>query len=101
MGHFGSTDTIEIRAETAGTTGGALNAMGTDFDLTTESGRAMSEAMGAVASEAWDNAEGMTALGRSASDVSASMQGTYDSLVTTATGLGMSDENARKLALPW
>jgi TP901 family phage tail tape measure protein len=91
-------ETLAGMAETAATTGGALNAMGTDFDLTTESGRAMSEAMGAVAAETWDNAEGMTALGRSTSDVQAAMKGSYDALVNTATGLGMSDENARKLA---
>ena len=91
-------DAVSKLAETVAAGGVALNQMGTDFDLTTEAGRNASNAMGDVAAQGWDAAEGILALGGSASEAQASLQGTYDTLVTSATQMGLGADAADNLA---
>lgn len=94
----GYEESVAALAEAAAAGGVALNQMGTDFDLTSESGRKASEAMGAVAHEGWAAAEGIVALGGGSAEAQASLQGTYDSLVTSAEQMGITGENATNLA---
>lgn len=91
-------EAVAALGETVGAGGVALNQLGTDFDMTTESGRAASEAMGEVASGGWDAAEGIIAMGGGAADAQASLQGTYDTLMSSAQQMGLSAEASETLA---
>jgi TP901 family phage tail tape measure protein len=91
-------ESVSALGEAAAAGGVALNELGTDFDMTSESGRAASQAMGEVASSGWDAAEGIIAMGGSAGDAQASLQGTYDTLMSSAQQMGLSAESAEDLA---
>lgn len=91
-------DSLRDLQEVAAAGGAALDEMGTDFDKFSESGAAASNALGAVAEDGWAAAEGVVALGGGAADAQASLQGTYDTLVSSAQQMGLSAESAEALA---
>lgn len=93
----GVDDSIKTINKDLGGMGKVLNESKDGFDVTTEAGRLAQASFLDVASSGQDLATSMANAGKSQEDVQASLQTTYDDLVKTAQGFGMSKDEAEDL----
>ena len=75
-----------------------MNEAGTAFDATTKSGYAAVGVFNEVASKGQSMTQAMAENGATQGELQGALRTTYDSLVTTAIGLGASEEAARAMA---
>lgn len=75
-----------------------LNANGTAFDVTTESGYKAQQAFNAVAQAGFDMVESMANNGATQGELQGALQQTYNDLVNSATQFGLTAEQADVLA---
>ena len=87
-------------AATAGTLGlgAVLNETATDFDLTTEAGAKANAAFQEVARAGMADVEAKAREGMGQPELQANLQGTYDSLIIAAQGMGIEGAAADTLA---
>ena len=78
--------------------GAALNGTKTDFDLTNAAGRSLNEQFQTVASTGMAEIEAKAKAGVGQPELQANLAGTYESLLTTLSGMGITGEGAETLA---
>ena len=78
--------------------GAVLNSTATDFDLTTEAGMAANAAFQDVAQKGMADVEAKAREGMGQGELQANLQGTYDALIRSANGMGITGANAEALA---
>lgn len=78
--------------------GGALNGTKDDFDLTNAAGRALNDQFSAVASTGMAEIEAKAKAGVGQPELQANLRSTYDSLITTLAGFGITGDGADTLA---
>ena len=76
----------------------ALKENGATLDITTEKGRANQSALDDIASSGWDVIDSMRENGKSQQELQATMQTTRDRFVAVAQQMGMSADEANRLA---
>lgn len=76
----------------------SIDKNGKSLDITTEKGRANQAALDGLASSGQAYTESLAQSGASEKELQASMQGTYDSLITAAGQFGITGEKATALA---
>lgn len=78
--------------------GGALNKSKTDFDLTNAAGRSLNDQFQNVAATGMAEVEAKAKAGVGQPELQANLRGTYDSLITTLAGMGITGTGADDLA---
>lgn len=78
--------------------GAALNQSKTDFDLTNAAGRALNDQFQNVAATGMAQVEAKAKAGVGQPELQANLRSTYDSLITTLAGMGITGEGADDLA---
>lgn len=87
-------DALQTITESQGEMGRMLNQNKTDFDLTTEAGKLANEAFQDITRSGFDAAQAMAENGASQDEVQGKLKSTYDSLIETAIGFGISEDAA-------
>lgn len=90
--------TVDELIEKHGGLGSVLNDTKSDFDLTTEAGRTANSAFQDVAKSGMDVASSMAEANASQEEIQASLEGTYNDLVTAAGQFGITGDAAEDLA---
>ncbi|NDK31177.1 phage tail tape measure protein [Nesterenkonia haasae] len=90
-------DALKTITESQGEMGRMLNRNKTDFDLTTEAGQLANGAFQDITKSGFDAAQAMAENGASQDDVQGKLRRTYDSLIETAIGFGISEDAAIEL----
>ncbi|MGP5375288.1 phage tail tape measure protein [Brachybacterium alimentarium] len=91
-------DTVKEINENLGGLSSALNDSKSDFDLTTEAGRAANGAFQDVAKSGMDSAKAMAENGASQEELQKSLSGTYDDLIAAAGQFNITGDAADDLA---
>ncbi|MDQ5861850.1 MAG: phage tail tape measure protein, partial [Actinomycetota bacterium] len=77
--------------------GGVLNEMRTDFDLTTEAGRAGNDVFGELATKGIASAVAMAKAGEGQEAIQGRLGDTYDAMVLAGQGFGLTEEASKAL----
>ena len=91
-------ETVQDLIETHGGLGSVLDDTGAAFDLTTEAGESAQDAFLGVADRGRALTEALAENGASQDEIQASLARTYESLVATGEGFGMTTGDAEALA---
>lgn len=89
---------VDDAEKAVGKAAGGLNKLHTGFDLTSEAGRAGSEALDGIASSAANNAAALESNGASQKDITAAVKEGRTAYIAAAKAMGIGKEAAEKLA---